>query len=101
MPDDAQRDEFFVSDKDPDYVYKWVNSRERVVQQRARQGYEIETRPEDIPEALRLLNPVDPNAPQSVVRRRGDLVLMKIRRDLWERNVRGPITAMKERHRIS
>lgn len=96
-----QHDEFFVPDKDPGYVYKWCNSRERVMMQRSRQGYEVVTEPEKLPEAIRLVNPLPEGTPTSLVRRRGDLVLMKIRRDLWERNVQGPIEDMKSRHRIT
>jgi hypothetical protein len=97
----VQHDEFFVPNKDPNYVYHWANTRERVQLLKARQGYEIVQEPEEVPEAIRLLNPPIDGAASSTVRRRGDVVLMKIRKDLWERNVNGPVAAAKARSHVS
>jgi hypothetical protein len=97
----AKVDEYFVADKDPEYVYKWCNSRERVMMQRVRQGYEIVDSPEDIPEAVRIAANLPPTQTSGGVRRRGDLVLMRIRKDVHARNVAGPINKARERHSAS
>jgi hypothetical protein len=98
--DPLVNDEFFVADKDPDYVYKWCNTRERVMMRRSRQGYEVVNTPEDIPAAVRALSPaLTPGG--EMTRRRGDLILMRIRKDLHAKNVAGPIRDARERHNVS
>jgi hypothetical protein len=93
-------DEFFVADKNPEYIYKWCNTRERVMNRRIHQGYEVEPTPEQIPEAMKALNPALAEQ-NGTLRRRGDLVLMRIKKDVHARNVAGPIRQASERQMVA
>ena len=98
MAENELVDEFYVADKESGYVYKWSNSREREMMKKLRKGYEVVETPEAIPDVVRALNP-SMQGPATTVRQRGDLVLMRIRQDLWEKNVAGPIRLQRQRQK--
>jgi len=95
------RDRFFVSDKDPDYVYRWCNEKERVMLERIDQGFEVAKGKEvELPVELRPLQTTEtPTA--GTVRRRGDVILMRCRRDVFEARVLKPREAQRERQKMT
>jgi hypothetical protein len=90
-------DRFHVPDKDPNYIYRWVNTDERAMLQRKEQGYEVCMFKD--PELPALVKGEAESAPGGVARRRGtDLILCKIRKDVFDEKVDSKRRAAHERH---
>lgn len=102
--DPRMQDEFYYSDKDPEYVYRWCNDRDRNMRLRYRQGYRPVEGVDELPEAFRV-NPglvgaqSTGNPSGGTTIRRGDLVLCRISKADHERNVVAPRRREMERHK--
>ena len=92
-------DRFFVKEKDPNFVYRWCNEKDRVMFERQFQGYEVVTGPAELPPLLGGQSSENPTG--GTVRRRGDLILMRIPRDAFEEKIRKPIREARERQEAS
>jgi len=91
------RDRLFVREKDPNYYYRWCNERDLVMLQRVDQGFEVVKGANDaLPPELRDLQSTETPGGGDV-RRRGDVILMRIRRDLYEENILRPKKEAAER----
>jgi hypothetical protein len=85
------------SDKDPNYIYRWVNTDERAMLHRIDQGYEV----------CKFDNPEIPVEVKNdlvaqtggVTRRRGsDLILCRIRKTVHDENVESRRRDARDRH---
>lgn len=97
-------DEFYVENKDPNYIYRWCNDRDRNMRLRLRQGYKPVEGVDDLPAEFRqnpqlagMQSTGNPGGGNLI--RRGDLILCRITRELHERNVAAPRRREMERHR--
>lgn len=99
---DMMPDQFEVPDKEPGYVYRWCNSDERAMLTRKAQGYEVvmDDKPEIDP---RVQNPDAPaSSTGGVTRRRGsDLVLCRIKKEVFDEKIDSRRRALREQHRGS
>lgn len=94
-------DEFHVSDQDPNYVYRWTNQKDSIVSMRLRQGYELVKGDDpDIPEEIRKLQSTG-NPGGGQLRQRGDVLLMRIKKDVYETRVKARNDAARERQQAS
>lgn len=85
------------SDKDPNYIYRWVNVDERAMLQRIDQGYEVcKFDSPEIPTEVK--NDLVAQT-GGVTRRRGaDLILCRIRKDIHAERVGSRIDENRKRH---
>lgn len=99
-------DPFFVPDKDPAFEYYWANAAERNMVEFMHQGWEVVKGAPELPPSVRSaisgLTGQSTEVPVTEeVRRRGDLILMRIPKDLYEQRVAGPVKRALERQRSS
>ena len=100
--DPGHDDYFFVDDKEPGFVYRWCNQKDRAMMMRKREGWEVDNRPEaSLPQAVAAMGQELANPAGGTVRQRGDVILMRIPRDRFETRVRAPREAARERQRIT
>jgi len=96
-PSRGRPDRLYVSDQDPEYYYRWANSKDINVMGMQLDGFTA-VLGEDPKMQLTPLqgqnseNPVSPGA-----RMRGDLVLMRIRKDEYERTIGEEIREARKR----
>ncbi len=90
-------DKFEVKDKDPNYNYRWCNTDERAMLHRIDQGYEVcKFDSPELPTEIK--NELVPGT-GGVARRRGsDLILCRIRKDVFEENIESKRRSARERH---
>lgn len=98
------RDMFQVPDADPNYKYRWVNQRDRMMLQRLQEGWEV-VKGSDIPSELRiqLQSSVPSGLPpdrQGEIRTRMDTVLMRMPMDAWKERIQGPKEAARKRQQV-
>lgn len=96
-----QYDQFYVADKDPNYVYRWCNTDDRAMLGRQAAGYEVvlDDKPEIDPRVKGVQADGQP-APPSTTRTRGrDLVLCRIPRDAFEKHYGTRRKALEAQHR--
>lgn len=100
------RDEFYVESKDPDYIYRWCNERDRNMRVRMRQGYRPVEGTDELPPEFRqstagagAQSTGNPSGGTTI--RRGDLILCRIPKAAHEKNIAGPRRREMERHRGS
>ncbi len=100
------RDKFLVTNKDPNYQYRWINKNlDHHVSERLTDGWEP-VRGSDLPEDLRLeiLGKVGQSTERPAggpLHMRGDLVLMRMKKDLFEEKVKRPIEQNRQRQHAS
>jgi len=104
--DGGVRDIFYVPDKDPNYAYRWANRADRNMIQLLGEGWEVVRGKPELPystsAALAATTGQSSETPVSEeVRTRGDLILVRMPRDLHEDRVVGPIRRAQERQRVS
>lgn len=98
MAQPAEFDGFDVPDKDPDFKYRWCNSDTRAMMRHKHQGYEVVMDEAKTPIVQKVENAQSPN-PGQVTRTRGnDLVLMRIRKDVFEKNIESRRAAIRAQH---
>jgi hypothetical protein len=93
----ARPDRFHVPDADPNFQYRWLNTREENLVEACNYiGWELVHGPSE--------NPLDPMAGQStdsphggVTRTRGDVVLARMPKEKFEREVLGEIQEREKR----
>jgi hypothetical protein len=100
------RDMFFVPDKDPNFEYYWANQADRNMIQMTGDGWEVVRGASELPglalDPLRQITGQENETPvASEVRRRGDLILMRMPKDLYDERVRQPEIAARERQQCS
>ena len=100
------RDIFFVSDKDPNFVYYWANRADRNLIQMLGDGAEIVRGAPEIPrevlDSLRSVTGQSTETPvSSEVRTRGDLILVRWPKDVYEERIAKPERLARERQRAS
>jgi predicted dinucleotide-binding enzyme len=99
---DFREDYFYVDDKEEGFAYRWVNSRDRVMLQRKREGWETDPRPtEQLPAAVASLGQELANPAGGTVRQRGDVILMRMPLDKFDRTVRARKDHARNRQRIT
>jgi hypothetical protein len=98
------RDIFFVPDMDPDFEYLWANSADRNMITTLGEGWELVTGAPELPEAVRqklqgitAQSSENGGSPEEV-RRRGDLVLVRMRKDLYEKRIAAPARRRQKQH---
>lgn len=90
-------DKFTVHDKETGYIYRWCNTDERSMLIRKEQGYEVCRY--DEPELPSEISKDAIPAPGGVTRRRGtDLILCRIKQEVWDENVGSVIEENRQRH---
>ena len=81
-------DRLYVSDKDPDYYYRWCNQQDANMMELQLLGFRGVEGEDPL---LRSFTPVAPgqssDVPGGAVRRRGDLVLMRVRKEVFEQTL--------------
>jgi hypothetical protein len=83
---------FDVLDKDPNYVYRWCNVDDRAMLRHKRNGYEPVHGDPEIPET-------STQPAGTALRKRGpDLVLMRITRTAFEKNIEARRRELRELH---
>jgi hypothetical protein len=94
-------DQFVVRDPDPNYRYRWCNERDRAMLQKMNVGWEVDKDGKDeLPNLLPAGQAVE-NPAGGTIRKRGDLILMKIPRDVYEERVEKPRRQAAERQNVS
>ena len=94
-------DQFTVKDPDPNFRYRWCNERDRAMLQKLNVGWEVDRSGKDempnlLPAGQQVENPAGGN-----IRKRGDLILMKISKDVYEERVEKPRRQAAERQNVS
>jgi len=96
MPSDL----FTVADSDPAFVYRWVNQRTENVLRRRGQGFEVVTGEAELPQGLLKVQSTE-NPTGGTVRQRGDLILMRCPRAVYEEKVLKPRRLAQERQSVT
>jgi len=96
-------DRLRVKDKEPGFEYRWVNNRDLHMQDKLDVGWEPVHKPaEDLLGPTAALAGASTSAPGGgTTVTRGDLVLMRMRTEAFEKNVAGPHRAARERQAAS
>lgn len=96
------RDLFDVPNQDPDYKYRWVNSKDTHMLRQIHNGWEVVQQPQDLdPAVAAALGQVTGNPTGGTTVARGDLILMRMRREAFEANIAGPKREARERQNAS
>ena len=78
-------DRLFVSDKDPEFYYRWINQRDMNVMAARMDGYEPVIGEDPMMKLIPLPTGQSTENPSGgVARQRGDLILMRVRKDRHE-----------------
>jgi hypothetical protein len=94
-------DQFVVRDPDPDFRYRWCNERDRSMLQKLNVGWEVDrTGKSELPSLLPTGQEVEAPA-GGTIRKRGDLVLMRIPKAVYEERVEKPRRQAAERQNVS
>jgi hypothetical protein len=101
MTDNAPYDQFVVRDADPNFRYRWCNERDRAMLQKMNVGWEVDKEGKDelpnlLPKGQEVENPAG-----GTIRKRGDLVLMRIPKAVYEERVEKPRRQAAERQNVS
>ena len=102
----SQRDKFLVTKKDPNYQYRWINKNlDHHVSEKLTEGWEP-VRGSDLPDDLRseILGKVGQSTEKPAggpLHMRGDLVLMRMKKELHEERVLRPIEQNRARQQAS
>lgn len=96
-------DMFTVHGADPNFKYRWCNSRDRNMLQKHNVGWEVDRTPanELPPEIARMGQTGTENVGGGTTRMRGDLILMRISKEAYEERVEKPRRRAAERHGVS
>ena len=94
-------DRFTVVDPDPNFRYRWCNTRDRAMLQKTDVGWEVDrTQKSKLPpEASGGAPAVEGAGGTATVR--GDLILMRISKDVYEERVEKPRREQAERQGVS
>lgn len=100
------QDIFSVPDADPDYVYRWLNRQDRNMVLGIQKGWEVVMGAPEIPPSIRaqfqgVTGQAAPVGNPDEIRTRGDLILCRMKKDLYEERVVGPIRERRARHSSS
>jgi hypothetical protein len=95
-------DRFFVADKDPNFAYRWVNQNERTMLQRRFDGWtNVPPKDESVPAEIAAMGQSIANPAGGTVQQRGDVILMRMPREHFERRIRKPKERARERQAAS
>lgn len=89
------RDQFYVGDKDPNYVYRFLNTAERNMIGKKWDGWEIVTGPPENPVSVVGQSTETPSG--GVTRQRGDLILARMPVAEFDKKIAGPRQQARER----
>jgi hypothetical protein len=90
-------DRLFVPDKDANFVYRWMNERDRRMTEVEYYGWESVKDPGPPLPAGTLPAGQVSETPTGTVRKRGDLILMRMPKEQWEKTVKAEKDAARER----
>jgi hypothetical protein len=98
---DSPYDQFVVRDPNPEFRYRWCNERDRAMLQKMNVGWEVDKEgknelPSLLPKGQEVESPAG-----GTIRKRGDLVLMRIPKSLYEERVEKPRRQAAERQNVS
>jgi hypothetical protein len=102
-PTTSTRDRFEVFGEDPEYKYRWVNNRDMIMMNRVYEGWEpCHATDLKLPESLQKVFGQSTAAPAggSLVQR-GDLTLMRMRKEAFEERIAAPKRQARERQKAS
>lgn len=99
-------DRLYVSDRDTEFYYRWANTKDTNIMGMQMDGFEPVTGEDPL---LKSLNPIalsgtgqsSENPTSLATRQRGDLILMRIRKDRYEETVGEELRQARERQDIS
>lgn len=95
-------DRLFVSDKDPDYYYRWMNQRDMNIMSAQMDGYQPVIGEDPMMKLIPLPTGQSTENPSGgVVRQRGDLILMRIRKEAHEEIIGARDREARERQSAS
>lgn len=90
-------DRFHVPDKDENFVYRWVNERDRRMIEAEYLGWESVKDPAPPVPAGTLPAGQVGETPTGTVRKRGDLILMRMPKEQWEQTIGADKKEARER----
>jgi hypothetical protein len=91
----------FVSDKDPNHVYRWCNTHERAMNLRRYQGWETAFTKDAVPPEIAAQGQSTAAPAGGTTITRGDLILMRMPKELHEERIVRPIRERRERQNIT
>lgn len=95
-------DRFTVKDKDPNFVYRWCNTRERAMLEKVDIGWQVVRGASELPAELQnSLGQASESTAGGTTRTRGDLMLMRIPKDVHKERVEKPRREAAERQGVS
>lgn len=98
----AMNDRFYVPDRDPEYHYRWCNNRDHNVMVRIHEGWETVQQPDKLLVAVQNAVGQSSGTPAGgATVSRGDLVLMRMRREDFEQKIALPKRLARERQKAS
>jgi len=98
---DSPYDQFVVRDANPDFRYRWCNERDRAMLQKMNVGWEVDKAGKnELPDLLPAGQSVE-NPAGGTIRKRGDLILMRIPKAVYEERVEKPRRQAAERQNVS
>jgi hypothetical protein len=98
----TNRDRLYFKDKDPAFVYRFVNTKERVMEQRVDEGWEpVHATSTLSPEVQKLVQQQTDNPDGGTTVRRGDVMLMRMPRQRFEETIQREKRAARTRQKVS
>lgn len=95
-------DRFTVRDPDPNYRYRWCNVRDRAMLQKLDVGWEVDnTQKNQLPPEIASSGQSIANPGGGTSTTRGDLILMRIPKAVYEERVEKPRRRAAERQNVS
>jgi hypothetical protein len=96
-------DRLFVSDMDPEYYYRWANTKDINVMSMQLDGFEpvVGEDPKMSLTPLPVAGQSTENPVSAGSRMRGDLVLMRIRKEAYEETIGEELRAARDRQSVS
>ena len=104
--DRGPRDMFFVPDRDPNFEYYWANRADRNMIVMLGDGWEVVRGAPELPNyttaPLKEITGQETETPVGLeVRTRGDLILLRMQKDVYDARVRRPEVLARERQQCS
>jgi len=90
-------DRFRVQDEDPGFKYRWMNEKDRRMLEAEFQGWETVKDPAPPVPAGTLPPGQVSETPTGIVRKRGDLILMRMPKEQWEKTIHADKLEARER----
>lgn len=90
-------DRFYVANKDPNFAYRWCNVNERAMNLRRFEGWTPAPDDGTVPPEISAMGQQISNPAGGTVQQRGDVMLMRMPRDRFDRKVRKKKAEARER----